>query len=108
MNRLTPLKNDCTKALERCIKNCEAVVLIYKYSLQMEECVRLCKVCIAAASECLDACESARLDRGIMMHACSEASKSCAAECSKFDLSECQNCAESCEECIEELSHRMA
>lgn len=74
----------------------------------MEECVRLCKVCISAASECLDACESARLDRGVMMHACAEACKACIAECSKHDLSEYRHCVESCEECLEELSHRMA
>lgn len=90
MNRLTQLKNNCTRAIERCIQNCEAVVQNHKYS------------------PCLDACESARLDRGVMMYSCAEACKMCIAECSKHDLVECRNCVEACKDCLEELSHRMA
>lgn len=108
MLSLTQLKSDCCNALEQCIRDCQKMVNQFKDVRGMEKCVELGQICIGACAECLDACESAKLNRGKQMFICLEVCKECANECEKFQSEECVNCAASCRNCIVELSHAMA
>lgn len=108
MNSLTPLKSNCSKALEQCIRDCQQLVVSHKEIPGLEKCVELAQLCIGACAECLDACESARLDRGKMMLTCAEACKIFAAECEKHNSDECKKCVESCRNCLEEFEHVLA
>ncbi|MDR7127874.1 hypothetical protein J2X69_000202 [Algoriphagus sp. 4150] len=110
MTSLIPLKSDCSEALGQCIKECQYLIASIKDKeiAGLEKCEELAQLCIEACAECIDACESARLDRGKMMLACVEACKNCASECEKHDLVECDRCAGACNECLEELGHVLA
>lgn len=102
------IKSDCCNALEQCIKDCFQLVAKIKDVPGMEKTIELTEICIGACADCLDACESVRLDRGRMMITCAEACKICALECEKHNSPESIRCAESCRKCVEELSHLLA
>lgn len=108
MTGLTQLKSNCSKALEECIKDCGILIETHKNTLGMEMCIELCRRCIDASADCIDACESAKIDRGMMMHTCAEACRACAQECEKHNLEECKICAVSCRLCLEEFHNLMA
>lgn len=108
MTSLTPLKSDCSMALEQCIKDCNLLKASIKEISGLEKCEELAQLCIIACAECLHACESARLDRGKMMVACAEACKLCVSECEKHNSEESKRCAIACRNCLEELEHVLA
>ncbi len=108
MSSSTPIKSDCCNALEQCIKDCFQLVASIKDVSGMEKTIELVEICIGACADCLDACESVRLDRGRLMFTCVEACKICAVECEKHNSPESIKCMVSCRRCVEELSHQMA
>ncbi|REG88318.1 hypothetical protein C8N25_11096 [Algoriphagus antarcticus] len=108
LNNLISLKSDCNYALERSIKELHTLIESQKNLTGLEKCIVFCKPCMDPFADCLEACESAQLDRGKMTHACADDCAECAAECEKHSTENCQNCAASCNKCIEELKHVMA
>ena len=108
MTSLTPLKSDYIRVLEQCIADCQKFVKNHKYTRGMEKCIDVCQLCIGACVECLAACEAGRPDRGKMMHICMDACQKCLDECEKHNNEDCQRCAHSCKNCIEEFKYIIA
>ncbi|MCE7055257.1 hypothetical protein LZF95_11275 [Algoriphagus sp. AGSA1] len=102
------MKSNCSQALEQCINDIHELLVFIKVAPEFEQCSKLAHRCKDACVECLDACESARLDRGKMMLACVEVCGDFAAECRKYEAREFRNCAASCRACIEEFENVLA
>ncbi len=108
MTSLIQLKSNCSKAVEQCIADCYNLIESTKDLTELTKCKELAQLCIIAGTECLDACESARLDRGKMMLACAETCKRLLSECEKYKLEECRRCAVSCKTCLQEFEYVLA
>ncbi len=108
MCSLIPLKSNCSKALEQCINDIHELLVIIKDAPEFKQCSELAHSCKDACAECLDACESARLDRAKMMLTCAEVCSDFASECRKYDAKEFRNCVVSCRVCIEEFENVLA
>ncbi|SFT84442.1 hypothetical protein SAMN04489724_2267 [Algoriphagus locisalis] len=108
MTSLTPLKSDLCNALEQCIKDVQLLISTIKHGSDMKEFIAVAEHCLEACMACLDACESGRFDRGIMMADSAEACALCADQCESLDLPESRKCLASCKICLEELFHLLA
>ncbi len=108
MTSLTPLKSNCSKAVEQCMRNCHQLIVSIRGIQGLEKYAELAQRCRDACSDCLDACESARRDRGKMMLACAEACRIFVSECECHNAEAWRKCVVSCRMCLEEFEHVLA
>ncbi|MEP4374548.1 MAG: hypothetical protein ABJ333_05790, partial [Algoriphagus sp.] len=66
------------ETLQQCIKDCELIITTQAQLPGRERCIELCKLCIDACYDSLDACQSVGHGIGNMLQHCVDACKSCA------------------------------
>ena len=108
MTRIALMKSNCTIALERCIQSFQILISTHKDNVDMQDFIEVMRKGLECCVDCLDACESTQVDRGVKMHKCVEACDIGIVECLKYNLEESTNCIEACQHCIEEFANILA